>query len=153
MTKLFALLLSLIVSLSAVSETRKGLVETISRVSFVETVSTLETILKKKDFTIFAKVDHQANAAKVKQKLPASTLFIFGKPQVGTAIMKDRIRFGIDLPVKMYVFQEKGKVKIVFNDPHYLADRHGSNQKIPQFKGMKKALTTIAKKAARGNGT
>jgi len=39
--------------------------------------------------------------------------------------MQDARTIGIDLPQKLLVWREGTEIKVSYNDPHYLADRHG----------------------------
>jgi uncharacterized protein (DUF302 family) len=74
---------------------------------------------------IFSRIDHAEGAASVGKELRPTILVIFGNPNVGTALMLCGQTAGIDLPLKALVWQdEKGQVKLSYNDPGYLADRH-----------------------------
>lgn len=55
-----------------------------------------------------------------------SKVLVFGNPKVGTQLMQNSQEFGIDLPQKFLVYKTKsGVVKIVHNDPRFLARRAG----------------------------
>ena len=56
---------------------------------------------------------------------------------------------GIDLPLKMLVWQdEAGKTWLAYNDPRWLAKRHGIESVVAQnLEGMAAALAAIAKEA------
>lgn len=102
-----------------------GLVIATSQGGFDETVGRLATALDKRKLNVFAKVDHKANAAGVDLELRPTTLFIFGNPKVGTQFMAASASMAIDLPMKMVVWQdEDGSVRVAYNDPNYLAQRH-----------------------------
>ncbi len=92
---------------------------------------------------VFAQVDHGANAQNAGLDLRPTRLIIFGNPNLGTPLMQSAQSIGIDLPQKMLVFEdEAGQVSIAYNDPEYLASRHG-------ITGQDDRLTTIA--TALGN--
>jgi uncharacterized protein (DUF302 family) len=58
--------------------------------------------------------------------LPATTLVIFGNPKVGTPLMKCSRTAAIDLPQKMLIWtDESGQTWLAYNDPVYMAKRHG----------------------------
>jgi uncharacterized protein (DUF302 family) len=100
----------------------------------------LETLLKQKGMTIFARIDHAAGAAKVGRTLRATELLIFGNPQGGTPFMECSQTVGIDLPLKALVWEDaSGQVWLGYNDPAFLAQRHGVSQ-CPIVENMKKAL-------------
>jgi len=124
-----------------------GLVEVRSPYGARETMDRLEGILKQKGMTIFARVDHAAGAAKVGKKLRATELLIFGNPQGGTPLMECSQTAGIDLPLKALVRQdESGQVWLGYNDPAFLAARHGAAQ-CPMVANLKKALAGFVQEA------
>lgn len=103
-----------------------GLVTIKSAHSVPVTINRLEAMLRKKGMTIFARVDHQHGARNVKLTLRPTTLLIFGNPRLGTPLMQCKQTVGIDLPQKMLAWEDaKGEVWLTYNDPGYLAARHG----------------------------
>ena len=111
------------------------------------TMDRLEAALKDKGLTIFARIDHAAGAAKIGKQLRATELLIFGNPQGGTPFMECGQTVGIDLPLKALVWQDQaGQVWLGYNDPAYLAVRHGVAQ-CPAAAGLKKALAGFAQQA------
>ena len=52
-----------------------------------ETVDRLKNILRSKEITLFALIDHSGEAAKVGMKMPPTKLLIFGNPKGGTPLM------------------------------------------------------------------
>lgn len=118
-------LLFLIFSSSPVSGSH-GMITVQSSHSVTVTAERLEPVLKKKGMTIFARIDHAAGAARVGKTLSPTILFIFGNPNAGTALMKCGQTSGIDLPLKILIWEDdSGLVKLSYNDPTYIADRHG----------------------------
>lgn len=111
------------------------------------TMDRLEKALKEKGLTIFARIDHSAGAAKIGKQLRPTELLIFGNPQGGTPFMECVQTAGIDLPLKALVWQDtSGQVWLGYNDPEYLARRHGAAQ-CPAAAGLKKALAGFAQQA------
>ena len=125
----------------------EGLIEVKSAYGAKETMDRLEGILKTKGMTIFARVDHAAGAAKVGKTLRPTELLIFGNPQGGTPLMECSQTAGIDLPLKALVrVDESGQVWLGYNDPAFLAARHGASQ-CPVVANLKKALAGFAQEA------
>jgi len=125
----------------------EGLIEVKSPYGAKETMDRLEGILMQKGMTIFARVDHAAGAAKVGKKLRPTELLIFGNPQGGTPLMECSQTAGIDLPLKALVRQdESGQVWLGYNDPAFLAARHGAAQ-CPMVANLKKALAGFVQEA------
>ena len=109
-----------------------------------ETMDRLEVVLKEKGMTVFARVDHAAGAAKIGKQLRPTEVLIFGNPQGGTPFMECSQTVGIELPQKALVWEDaSGTVWLGYNDPTYLADRHGAAQ-CPVVANLKQALAGIA---------
>ena len=102
-----------------------GLITHASPYSVPDTLDRLEAILRTKNITVFARVDHSGEAAKVGLTMPPTQLLIFGNPQGGTPIMLAAPLAAIDLPLKALAWQDTdGKVWLSINDPHYLQSRY-----------------------------
>ena len=104
----------------------EGIVKIPSHHSVDETVDKLKAILKSKEVTLFALVDHSGEAEKAGMKMPPTKLLIFGNPKGGTPLMLAAPSAAIDLPLKILVAEDsQGKVWISYNSPEYLKERHG----------------------------
>ena len=126
-----------------------GLIEVASRHSPKETMDKLEAAVKARNLNVFARIDHAAGAAKVGKTLRATELLIFGNPQGGTPLMECAQSAGIDLPLKALVWVDAGNQTIIgYNDPGYLAKRHGVAS-CPAVENLTKALAGIAQEAAK----
>ncbi len=69
--------------------------------------------LKEKGFSIFADVDHQANAKSVDLEMPASRAIIFGNPIAGTKLMQADITASIDLPLRLAIVDNNGETQLI----------------------------------------
>lgn len=99
-----------------------GLIDIASSLSVPETLQRLEALLQSKGLTIFARIDHSGEAAKVGLQMRPTQVLIFS-PKAGTPVMVAAPSLAIDLPLKALVWQdEQGRVWI--NDPEYLQRRH-----------------------------
>ena len=122
-----------------------GLIELKSAHSVADTGSRLVAAIEARKLTLFARVDHAAGAKKVDKTLRPTEVFIFGNPNGGTPLMECAQSMGIDLPLKMLVWQaEDGSVMLGYNDPAWLARRHGTACEQP-VSNISKALDGIAK--------
>lgn len=103
-----------------------------SNKSVEATMDKLQNIVDKKGFTVFAVVDHQAGAVKVRMKLPPSKEIIFGNPKMGTALMQEEMTVGLDLPIRVLVYQDaQQQTKIAYRDGSWLGAEHNlSKQKL-----------------------
>lgn len=103
-----------------------GLVKIKSANDVSTTADKLVKALKSKGMTVFDVIDHAKGAANVGITLPATTLVIFGNPKVGTPLMKCSRTAAIDLPQKMLIWaDDSGQTWLAYNDPVYMAKRHG----------------------------
>src|SRR5215468_7583518 len=114
-----------------------------------ETMKRLEAEVRAKGMTVFAHVDHAAGAAAVGLPLRPTDLLIFGNAKGGTPLMQLGQSIGIDLPLKALVWQdEAGNTCLTYNDPAYLAQRHGVDEAAnAAVNAMTSALQAIASKA------
>jgi len=120
-----------------------GLIAVTSPHSAKQTMDRLESIAKERGMMIFARVDHAAGAAKIGQTLRPTEVLIFGNPKGGTPFMECAQSVGIDLPMKALVWQDAaGQVWLGYNDPAFVAQRHGAAQ-CPVVENLRKALTGL----------
>jgi uncharacterized protein (DUF302 family) len=124
-----------------------GLVAVKSPYNAKDTMNRLEEIVKQRGLNVFARIDHAAGAAKVGKSLRPTELLIFGNPQGGTPFMECAQSVGIDLPLKALVWEDaSSQVWLGYNDPAFLAQRHGVAQ-CPVVENLRKALAGIAEAA------
>jgi uncharacterized protein (DUF302 family) len=116
-----------------------------------DTLSRLETALKAKGLTVFARIDHAAGAAAAGLTLRPTEVLIFGNARGGTPLMQAVQTLGIDLPLKALVWQDaSGKTWLSYNDPAWLAHRHGLGGTEAPIAAMIAALEAVAKAATAG---
>jgi len=81
-------------------------------------------------------------------ELLPTRIILFGNPKLGTPLMLNKRTVAIDLPQKIIVFQEAdGSVKVAYNDPAYLSDRHGlagTDEVIAKVSGALDKITGVA---------
>ena len=137
-----------VLPLSLLVHAADGVVEVKSPHSAKDTMNKLEDIVKQRGLTVFARIDHAAGAAKIGKTLRPTELLIFGNPQGGTPLMECAQSAGIDLPLKALVTEDaSAQVWISYNDPVWLAQRHGAAA-CPVAENLRKALAAIADAAA-----
>ena len=85
------------------------------------TMDRLETIVREKGMTVFARIDHQANASSAGMEMPAAQVLVFGNPEVGTKLMNGDVRAGLDLPLRVLVYAAgDGTARLLYHDPRGL---------------------------------
>jgi len=118
-----------------------------------ETMDRLEAEIKAKGLTVFARIDHAAGAAAVGMSLRPTELLIFGNAKGGTPLMQENQEVGIDLPLKALVIADAaGRVWLSYNDPHWIAKRHGLGATVAQaVDAMAKALKAMSAQATKSS--
>jgi len=130
----------------------EGLTTVPSRFGPKETMDRLETEIRTKGLEVFARIDHAAGAAEVGLKLAPTELIIFGNARAGTPLMQSVQTVGIDLPLKVLVWEDAGgKTWLSYNEPSWIARRHGVRNAEQVVSKMGAALSAIARKAANSN--
>lgn len=116
-----------------------------------ETMDRLEAVIKSKGMTVFARIDHAAEAAGVGLPLRPTELLIFGSAKAGTPLMQANQAIGIDLPLKALVVEDAaGTVWLSYNDPRWIARRHGLEAVAAQtVDAMAAALNAVAAQATK----
>ena len=103
-----------------------GLVTIRSDSGPAETMKRLEAAVKERGLTVFARIDHAAGAREVGLPLRPTSVLIFGNAKGGTPLMQSVQTIGIDLPLKVLVWEDASDVTwLSYNDPSWLAKRHG----------------------------
>ena len=76
-----------------------------SDADFEVTRTRLHNAITSRGLTLFDEIDHQANAAGANLNMGPNTVFIFGNPKAGTALMNANPEFGLDLPMRALVYE------------------------------------------------
>ncbi len=136
-------------SAAAVEPFGNGLKTIKSSNDFDATYAKLKAAIEKNEaLKIVAEINHEENAGKAGLNLRPTRLIIFGNPKLGTPLMNESQTLAIDLPQKMLVYKnEKEEVFVAFNDPLYLAKRHGVNENREEFGKIAAALNALAQAA------
>ena len=143
------ILLCTLFSTTAFAGDVNGLIKKKSAHSVSKTLDRLEGLLKKKGITIAARWKHSEKAKGVNIPMRDTELLIFGNPKLGSHLMTSKQTVAIDLPMKAIAWKDAGgQVWIAYNDPNYIAERHGVNDRPAQLKKMSGALAKLTSKAA-----
>ncbi|XOV80952.1 MAG: DUF302 domain-containing protein [Aestuariibacter sp.] len=122
-----------------------GLIQMTSMHDVDTTMSRLEKVLVARGMTIFTKIDHAQGARSVGNTLPETQVLLFGNPKIGTPLMLCQPGIAIDLPQKMLVWQgSNGETQLAYNDPMYLAQRHGFGETNPCYPILEKVSIALA---------
>jgi uncharacterized protein (DUF302 family) len=128
-----------------------GLITVESAYSAAETRARLQSALLAAGMTVFSTIDHAEAAKQVGLTLRPTTVIAFGNPAAGTKLMQVNQMAGIDLPLKILLWEDDGgKAKLTYNDPAWIAERHElSTGTTPVITAMSNLLASLAEKAAK----
>ncbi len=113
-----------------------------------ETIERLKSLLSEKKIQVFADIDHAAGAQKVGLSLRPTRLLIFGDPQAGTPLMQSHQTIGLDLPLRVLVWEdEAGKVWLTYHRPEFLAHHHHVLNLDEAVKALGAGLAALARAA------
>jgi uncharacterized protein (DUF302 family) len=127
--------------------TADGLVSLRSSSGPQDTRNRLEAAVEAKGMTVFAHIDHAGGAAAVGLPLRPTDLVIFGSAKGGTPLMQAVQTIGIDLPLKVLVWQDlMGNTWVSYNDPAWVARRHGLD---PDTDATTAALSAVLESIAK----
>jgi uncharacterized protein (DUF302 family) len=126
--------------------TSEGLITLPSKYGPKETADRLASAVADKGMALVARIDHAGAAAKAGLELRPTEVLIFGNPKAGTPLMQSAQTAGLDLPLKALVWQdEDGKTWLGYNDPVWIAKRHGADA--PTLAIISAAMAAVAKTA------
>ena len=92
------------------------IVEHVSPVDFGRTLERIRAAIRGAGLTIFAEIDHAANAREAGLAMPASTVLIYGHAKGGTPVMRAAPSAALDLPLRVLVRErEDGRALIAFH--------------------------------------
>ena len=128
--------------------TPEGLIIHPCRHAAKEVMDRLAKAVAANGMTVFARIDHAAGAKSAGMALDPTEVLIFGNPKAGTPLMQAAQSLGIDLPLKALVWQDAdGKTWLAYNDPAWLAARHGVTGQDKLLAAMSNALETVITEA------
>jgi len=144
MTRILLLLMALMFAAPSAWAAEDGLINKKSPYSVKKTLNRLEKILRSKGITIVKRWSHDKGGKKAGIPLRPTELLLFGNPKLGTHFFTSNQASGIDLPMKALAWRdESGQVWLTYNDPQYIANRHGIKDRDDVVKKMTEALNTL----------
>jgi uncharacterized protein (DUF302 family) len=116
--------------------------------SVAEATMKLEKAIDAQGMMLFALIEHSAEAESVNMSLRDEKVVIFGDPKVGTLLMQENPKIGIELPLRILVWQdEEGTTQIAYADTLALGESYGivKNKEILKRinQGMEKLMREV----------
>jgi uncharacterized protein (DUF302 family) len=128
-----------------------GLTTIKSGLGLKDTADRLAAEVTSRGMSVFARIDHAAGAASVGMPLRPTEVLIFGNAKGGTPLMQAVPTIGLDLPLKILVWQdEAGDTCVSYNDPAWLARRYGITGEAEAMAGkLASVLAAVASAATK----
>lgn len=112
--------------------------------SYPDTMRSLLTAIEARGLSVFARIDHAAAAREVGLELEDEEVVLFGNPRGGTPLMQSDRRIGIELPLRLLVWQEGADVHLAYNDPRQL----NSDYKVAEHQSTLGQMATLLEELA-----
>lgn len=118
-----------------------------------ETVTRLRTAAESRGLTIFAVVDHAANARQAELALPPTTLVLLGNPRAGTLLMHCDPAVAVDLPLRILVWADtEGRTWIGHQPVSVLRVRYRLEPCVEVLDRIEGVLEALRREAAGAGG-
>ena len=118
-------------TMSATPPSVEGIVTKPSPFSVEETLERLQEIIRSRNLTLFANIDHSGGAKRVGLTMQEAHVLIFGNPKGGTPLMIASPLIALELPLKVLVWQSADhQVWVSTNSVTYLRDRYAIPQEL-----------------------
>jgi uncharacterized protein (DUF302 family) len=125
-----------------------GIIKLGSSFDVPQTVDRLRTLIELKGLSIYAEIDHQLEAKRAGRTMPPMRLLLFGGPTAMTMLLPEARTLGLDLPYTILVYRgDSGGTIIAYDDPAWLARRHGINDETSEVRRIAGVLNDIARSA------
>lgn len=126
------------------------LVTVASSRGFQAALDALVAGLDRRGVQVFACIDHAANAKAAGLELRPTTVVIFGSAKAGTPLMQAQQALGLDLPLRMLVYQDEDGVRLVYREPAAIMQAHGLGPDgMPSVTAMSALMAALAQEAAQ----
>ena len=115
-----------------------------SKYPYSDTITRLSKTIVDAGNRVFAMIDQSAAATSVGLTLRPTTLIVFGNPLGGTSLMDAFPLVGLELPLKLLVWQEGAAVKVASTRVSDVAKRYGVTGHDAQVAAMDHAVESLA---------
>jgi uncharacterized protein (DUF302 family) len=113
-----------------------------------ETVNRLIAAVERRGMNVFARIDHAAAARDAGLDLADEQVILFGNPRAGTPLMQSDPRIGIELPLRVLVWDSGDGVVLGHNDPRELADLYDVDTHSATLETMSNLLAELQAEVA-----
>jgi uncharacterized protein (DUF302 family) len=104
----------------------RGVVTIRSAYDVTDSIKKITELLESHGAMVFAHIDFSGDAARAGLTMLPEQMLIFGNPKSGTPLMQVEPLVGLDLPLKVLVWEDDhGSTWLAYNTPDYIMKRHG----------------------------
>jgi uncharacterized protein (DUF302 family) len=111
--------------------------------AYPETIERLTQAIAVAGATLFATIDQSAAARGAGLELRPTTLLVFGNPKGGTPLMVAFPLVALDLPLKLLIWEDAGRVNVAYTPMRVVAARYALTGYDAQLAGLDRALQTL----------
>lgn len=119
----------------------------VSSSGYRETLRSLLDAIADRGLTVFAQIDHASAAREIGMELADEVVLVFGNPRAGTPLMQEDPRIGIELPLRLLVWDDGNQTIVGYDDPRDLANRYRITRHAGTLDVMSSLLAEIAYEA------
>src|SRR6516164_4055677 len=87
-----------------------------SATGYQDTLERLIGAIESRGLTVFARVNHAAGAREVGLELAGEEVVMFGNPRSGTPLMRADPRIGVELPLRILIWEEDEGTRVGYLD-------------------------------------
>lgn len=113
----------------------------------------LKTAITKRDLKLFAVINHGEGALSAAMPIGRSKLYIFGNPKSGTPLMMDKKIVGLELPMKILIYEDDGVVKVGRKDMTALMVAYEADVDRAVLNTISNTLEMVVYEASHKKGT
>lgn len=115
-----------------------------SAYNFNETCERIYKFLESRNIPIFATIDHMDNAEKAGLTLRPEKVILFGSPLVGTHLIEENPDIGLELPLRILVFQIDTSVIVGYFDYDSIVDDYHISKSLDFAKRLAKLMKELS---------
>jgi len=120
----------------------------LSSSGYAVTMRRLLDAIARRGLTVFAQIDHAAAAREDGMELADEAVVVFGNPRAGTPLMQEDPKIGIELPLRMLVWNDGEQTMLGYNDPRDLSRLYQVAPRAVTLEAMSALLEELAHEAA-----
>ena len=124
------------------------MIVTRSSSGYAATAERLIEAIDDRGLTVFARIDHAAAAREAGLELAAEEVVLFGDPRAGTPLMQTDPRVGVELPLRILLWEDAAGALLGHRDPRELSREYDLQSHQETLERMAALLDELVNSAA-----